>query len=103
MDLMNHIRGVTHLRTCVCESADPEGGGGGRGSGPHLKNYKNIGYLSNTGQDPLKSTKLPKPAFNVGHQSARQRNAIYICKWRFAGEPMMVRFSGIWSLSPLIN
>ena len=38
--------------------ADPEGG---RGSGPPppLKNNKNIGFLSNTGPDPLKITKLP--------------------------------------------
>ena len=29
--------------------ADPEGGGGGRGSTHTLKNHKNIGFLSNTG------------------------------------------------------
>ena len=34
-------------------------GGGGRESGPHLKNHKNIGFLSNTGPDPLKITKIP--------------------------------------------
>ena len=32
--------------------ADPEEG---RGSGPPLKNHQNIGFLSNTGPDPLKS------------------------------------------------
>ena len=42
----------------------------GQGSAP-LKNHKNIGYLSNTGPDPLKITKL-----NVGPSSTRQRNAI---------------------------
>ena len=43
--------------------ADPEGGGG-RGSGPPLKNHKNIGFLCNTGPDPLKNHKATKPAFN---------------------------------------
>ena len=34
--------------------------GGDRGSGPPpLVNHKNIGFLSNTGPDPLKITKLP--------------------------------------------
>ena len=40
--------------------------GGDRGSEPHppsLKNYKNIGFLSNTGSDPLKNHKTTKPAF----------------------------------------
>ena len=38
--------------------ADPEGGGGGGGGGTGGI-YKNIGFLSNTGADPLKITKLP--------------------------------------------
>ena len=37
---------------------DPEGDRG-QGSGPPLKNHKNIGFLSNTCPDPLKITKLP--------------------------------------------
>ena len=41
-----------------------------------LENHKNIGFLSNTGPDPLKNHKATKPAFNVGLSSARQRNAI---------------------------
>ena len=55
---------------------DPGGGGGGRGTGPFLKNHKNIGFPSNIDPDPLKITKLPRPAFNRGSLSARQRNAI---------------------------
>ena len=56
--------------------ADPEGGGAG---GPDfLENYKNIGFLSNTGR--IKAT---KPACNVGPSSARQRNAIEMAfHWR---------------------
>ena len=43
---------------------------------PTLENYKNIGFLSNTGPGPLKNHKATKPAFNVGPSSARLRNAI---------------------------
>ena len=52
--------------------------GGNRGSGPPLKNHKNIGFLSNTGPDPLK--KITKPS---------SQHSIF--KWRFAGVPMMAR------------
>ena len=31
------------------------GGDRGQGSGPPLKNHKNIGFSSNTGRDPLKN------------------------------------------------
>ena len=49
------------------------GGGGVRNP---LKNHKSIGFLNNTGLDPLKSYKATKPAFNFGPFLARQRNAI---------------------------
>ena len=67
--------------------------GGSRGAGgldPPEK-LQNIGFLCNTGPDPLKNHKATKPAFNVGPSSARQRNAISMAflKWRFAGGPMM--------------
>ena len=55
--------------------ADPDGETD-RGSGPLLKNHKNIGFLSNSDPDPLKNHKATEPAFNVGPSSARQRNAI---------------------------
>ena len=42
--------------------------GGGRGSGaPTLENHKNIGFLSKTGLDPLKITKLPSQHSMQGH------------------------------------
>ena len=56
--------------------ADPEGGGGGRGSGPSMKNHKNIGFLSNSGPNSLKNHSATEPAFNVGPSSARQRNVV---------------------------
>ena len=41
--------------------------GGGTGGPDHpLKNHKNIGFLSNTGPDPLKNHKAAKPAFTYG-------------------------------------
>ena len=43
--------------------ADPEGWGQGV-QNPPLKNHKNIGFLSNTGPDPLENHKASKPAFN---------------------------------------
>ena len=60
---------------------------GDRGSRPSLKNHINVGFLSNTGPDPLKT----KPAFNVWPLSARQRNAIPMafCLWADDG-PLLV-------------
>ena len=49
--------------------------GDGR-SGPPPEKSQNIGFLSNTGPDPLKNHKASKPEFNVGPSLARQRNAI---------------------------
>ena len=39
--------------------------GGGQGARPP-ENLKAIGFLSNTGLDPLKNHKATKPVFNVG-------------------------------------
>ena len=60
----NLLRSSITSITCL----DPEGGHGVR---TPLENYKNIGFLSNTGPDPLKTT---KPVFNIGLSSRRQRN-----------------------------
>ena len=67
--------------------ADPEGAGV---SGSLLKIHKNIGFLSNTGPEPLKNHKATKPAFNgVGpHGLAREMPF----KWRFPDRAMMARF-----------
>ena len=48
------------------------GGGTGGPDLPTLKNHKSIGFLCNTGPDPLKNHKATKPAFNVGPSSARK-------------------------------
>ena len=53
-------------------SADPDA------PTPHPPKYhKNVGFLSNSGPDPLKNQLSPYVAFNDGPAaSARQRNAI---------------------------
>ena len=43
----------------------------GPGAGSPSEKSQNIGFLSNTGRDPLKYHKASKPAFNVGSSSAR--------------------------------
>ena len=53
----------------------------GRGEGalgsdpPPPENHVLIGFLSNTGPDPLNNLKATKPAFMVGSSLARKRTA----------------------------
>ena len=65
---------------------------------PPPENHKNIEYLSNTGPDPLKFSKLPSQHSTLGHYRHPSETPF---KWRFAGVPMMARFCDIWILSPL--
>ena len=51
--------------------ADPDGGWGAGGLDPPLKNHKNLGFLSNTGPDHLKITKLPNSVLLAGPMMAR--------------------------------
>ena len=55
-------------------SVDPEGAQGVR---TPWKNHKNIGFLSNTG---------PEPLLMLGHHRPASETPL---KWRFAGGPMM--------------
>ena len=60
---------------------------------PRLKNHKHLGFLRNTGPDPVKNRKTTKPAFNVGPLSACQRNAIYMAfRWRVDDGPLIELF-----------
>ena len=68
--------------------ADPEVGGGGQGARTPLENHKNIGFLSNTGLEPLKITKLPSQHSMLGHHRHASEMPF---KYRFAGGPMMAR------------
>ena len=57
------------LPTLTFADQEGGGGGGGRGQGPEPpppENNKNIGFLSNTGPDPLDIRKsATKPVFDV--------------------------------------
>ena len=51
-------------------------GAGGLDRPPPPEKSQKLGFLSNTGPDPLKNHKAAKPELNVGSSSAQQRNAI---------------------------
>ena len=57
-------------------------------SPPPPENHKNIGFLSNTGPDPLKITKLPSQHSVLGHHQHTSETPFKF-KWRFAGGLMM--------------
>ena len=61
--------------------AQTQRGTGGLDPPPPPEKIQNIGFLSNTGSDPLKKHKATKPAFNVGPSSA---------SWHFADCPLIV-------------
>ena len=55
---------------------------------PPLESYKNKGFLSNTGPDPLKITQLLIQHSLLGHYRSASETPF---KWRFAGGPFMGR------------
>ena len=78
--LLCHMLGMSAIRVkfsgiAVHSCALPEG----EGFGP-MGNHNTIGFLSNTGSESTKTCKATKSAFNVGPQSAGQRNAISMAK-----------------------
>ena len=73
---------------------------GSRGT-PTLKNpKKNMGFLSNTGPDPLKITKLLSLHSMLGHHRHTSETPF---KWRLPGGRWWAAYSGIWILPPLTN
>ena len=81
--LLCHLLGMSSIRVkfsgLLYIHARFQRGGGGGGCGP-MGNHNTIGFLSNTGSEPTKTRKATKSAFNVGPQSAGQRNAISMAK-----------------------
>ena len=71
---------------------------GGTGSTPSLKNHKFIRFLSNTGPDPLKITKLPSQHSRVGHYQPTSETPF---QWRFTGRPIITLFWWSFELAPL--
>ena len=65
------------------------GGSRGRTGGPDPPEItRNIGFLNNTGPDPLKITKLPSKRSLLGHDRHASETPF---KWHFAGGSMMAR------------
>ena len=63
------------------------------GPPPPPEKSKNIGFLCNTGLNPLNNLKATKLAFNVGPSSARQQKAISMAfRWRADDGPFIVVF-----------
>ena len=57
---------------------DQEGWGGAGVLPPPLQNHKNIGFLSNTGPDPLNSHTAIKLAVGVVPSSKRHQNGVWM-------------------------
>ena len=68
--------------------ADPEGGTRSPDPPPPGK-LQNIGFLSNTGPDPLKITKLLIQLSMLGHHRPASETPF---KWHSAGGPFMARY-----------
>ena len=77
------------------------GGGGGGGTGgldpSHLKNYQNKGFLSNTGPDPIKITKLSSLHSMLGRHRHASETPF---KWRFGGGLIMASIVVFGSYHP---
>ena len=61
-------------------------GGIGVPDPPPLKNHKNIGFLSNTGPDPLKITKPQSRQSMLGHHQHSRETPF---QWHFADVLML--------------
>ena len=82
------LRSCSSLRTLQCfPCADPEGGQVPDLPSPPGKS-QNVGFLCNTGLDPLKITKPPSQHLMLGHHRHASETPF---KWRLAGGSMMAR------------
>ena len=63
-----------------------------RGQGVLTTPLKNPGFLSNTGPDPLKITKLPSQHSMLGHYRHASATAFNGCHWRINDDPLIVVF-----------
>ena len=79
-----------HVETTLCylTHVDPRGGGGAGGPDPR----KNLGFLSNTGPDPLKITKLSSQHSMLGHHRAIIGKTVMAFRWRADDGPLIVVF-----------
>ena len=78
---------ILHL-LLTCQIMSGSRWGGGPDAPPPPENYKNMGFLSNTGPDPLKIIKLPIQHSMLGHHRPASETPF---KWRLSGGPLMAR------------
>ena len=79
----------------LCKQFGPHAGsrGGDMRSGSPLKNLKNIGFLSNTGPDPLQSSNMKATKLSQHSMLGHYRHASETqFKWCFPGGPIMAHF-----------
>ena len=67
---------------------------------PDLENHKNIGFLTNTGPDPLRITKLQRQHSMLGHHGHASETPF---TWCLLAGPSWPAHSDIWNLFPLIK
>ena len=93
---INEIYGEQFLCLRVADSwADPERRTGSPDPPPPPEKSQNVGFLSNTGLNPLKYTKLPSQHSLLGHHrhaSETPFKYMLLFKWRFACRPMKAEF-----------
>ena len=82
----------------TCFMHGSRGGGGKQRVWTCLITWKNIGFLTNTGKDPLKHH-IPSLHSMLGHQRHASETPF---KWRFTGGPMYAR-RFYWHLEHLIK
>ena len=97
IQLLGHC--ITTPDAMVCISMCGSRGGGGAGGPDPLKKSQNIWFLSNSGPDPLTNHTAVSQHSMLGHH---QHTSEMPFKWRFAGGPMVLAYSGIWIFPPLI-
>ena len=74
-------------------------GRGGSGSGPPTENHNHIGFLSNTGPDPLNNHKAIKPDSNRAIIGRPAKHHYLARRWRADDDPLKVAFGSSLSSS----
>ena len=90
---------ASNLSECECEPSCADSEGGAQGVRTPSEKSQNIGFLSNTGPDPLENYKAAKPAFNVRPPLARQCSMAF--RWWAGDAPLLVIIGSSLPLSKI--
>ena len=83
------IIAILQIKFCLSGQTCPNPEGGSRP--PPMKNHKNIGFLSNTGADPLKIIKLPSLSIQSWIIiSMPAKGHLMVFPWRADDGPLIV-------------